>query len=386
MTDTALVPLMDLKAQYQNLKPELDAAIQRVVTSGDFVMGEDVMALEQEFARFCGVEYAIAVGSGSDAVFLALLACGVNARDEVITVPNTCISTTSAITHTGAHFSWVDIDPKSLNIDPASIEAKITSRTRAILPVHMYGHPADMEAVNRLASKHKLIVVEDAALATGARYKGRRVGAWGDMGCFSFHPVKLLGAWGDAGMVVTNSHTLASKVRLLRSYGQAPSMNPRSKQGYGDQTTEWSLEGYNSRVDSMQAAVLRVKLKHLDAWLDKRRQIAKWYRESLAGADVILPSEGGEIEHAYHAFAVRVKDRERIQHRLNGEGIASRIYYHPPLHLQPVYKGLGFTKGDFPITEAISEEILCLPIYPELTESQVRRVAECLKSAVSAGG
>lgn len=383
MTDLTPVPLIDLKTQYQNLKAEIDQAIAKVVGSGDFVMGEDVAELEREFAQFCGVEHAVAVGSGSDAVFLALLGCDVQAGDEIITVPNSCISTTGAISHALGQFVWVDIDPQTLNIDSALIEAKINSRTRAILPVHMYGYPADMSAINQIAAKHNLIVVEDAALAIGARYKGRRVGAWGDVGCFSFHPAKMLGAFGDAGMVVTDNPEIASKVRMLRSYGLAPSTDPLSKTGYGSQITEWLSEGYNSRIDSLQAAVLRVKLKRLDAWLDKRRQIAKWYREFLAAADVILPTESKDIEHAYHAFAVRVKQRERVQRRLNQEGIASRVYYYPALHLQPVYAALGYARGDFPVTEAVSEELLCLPIYPELTKSQVQRVADCLRAAVA---
>jgi dTDP-4-amino-4,6-dideoxygalactose transaminase len=361
------IPFVDLKAQHLSIKDEIDFAIQRVVDSTNFIMGDEVKSFEEEFSQFCEAKFAIGVSSGTDALHLALLACGIGAGDEVITVPNTFIATTEAISHCGARPIFVDVNPDTYNIDATKIEDKITPRTKALLPVHLYGQPAEMDPILEIARKHNLKVVEDCAQAHGAKYKGKKVGSIGDVGCFSFFPGKNLGAYGDGGAVVTNDEHIAEKIRLLRNHGR--------KAKY-----EHLIEGYCDRLDAMQAAILRVKLKHLNKWNEKRRQIAKLYNQFFKGTAIILPKELEDFESVYHLFVIRVKNRDNLQKKLYEYGISTGIHYPLPLHFQPAYKYLGFKRGDFPIAEKFSLEVLSLPMFPEIIREQIEYVAEIVKS------
>lgn len=377
-----IVPMNDLRRQYRSIEPEVTDAIQRVLSSGEFEMGEEVETFEQEFARFCGVKHAIGVGSGTGALQVALLACGVGPGDEVISVPNTDISSASAISHCGAQVVWIDIDGDTYNLDPNRIEEKITPRTRAILPVHLYGHPADMVPIMEIARSHGLVVVEDAALATGARYKGQRVGTFGHAGCFSFAPSKILGAYGDGGMVVTDSDEVAARARLFGSYGEGG----LEYQAYGKIRVHapfsYVVEGLHTHLDSLQAAVLRVKLRKLDGWLQRRRENANRYDNLLQGQRVITPRVQEGVEHAYRVYVVRIQSRDLVRQELAMRGIATGIHYVPPLHLQPVYHPLGYARGTFPVTERVASELLCLPVFPELVPKEVEHVARSLKDSI----
>jgi dTDP-4-amino-4,6-dideoxygalactose transaminase len=380
------VPWSDAQAEYEALKDEIDRAIQRVIHSGQFQHGGEVDAFEQEFAQFFDVDYAIGTGSCYAAMLMALLACGVGPGDEVITVANTDIATTAAISHTGATFVWVDIDERTYNIDPQKIEAKVNPRTKAILPVHMYGLPADMAPIMDVAQRHGLWVVEDAALAVGARYKGRRAGTIGHVGCFSFVYGKGLGAYGDAGMAVTDDPTLAEKIRKLGMYNA----DTFRREQVG-QTTLWigfnyTAEGHSTRLVPLHAAVLREKLKRLDRWTARRRAIARRYGELLSGLEIVLPFEREDMVHGYRNFAVRVKERDRVRRELAERGIPTGVHYVPPLHLQPVYQHVGYHLGDLPVTERVAEELVTLPIYPELTDERVAEVAGALRICVPAQG
>ena len=362
-----MIPFVDLKAQYDSIKDEIDNAIQNVLNTTSFIMGEELKKFEEEFARFCNVKYAIGVANGSDALILALRACGIGKGDEVITVPHTFISTTEAISNVGGKVVFVDIDPKTYTIDVTKIEEKINERTKAIIPVHLYGQPADMDPIMRLAKKYNLKVIEDAAQAHGAEYKGEKVGSIGDVGCFSFYPGKNLGAYGDAGMVVTNSEEIAEKVKLLRNHG-------RITKKY-----EHEIEGYSSRLDNLQAAILRVKLRYLNKWNESRRENAKKYNELLNNiAGIITPYEAGYAKHVYHLYVIGVEKerRDKLREELKSKGVATGIHYPIPQHLQPAYSYLGYKEGDFPVTEKASQEILSLPIFAELTDEQIEEIVE----------
>jgi dTDP-4-amino-4,6-dideoxygalactose transaminase len=360
-----VIPLVDLKAQYAAIKSEIDAAIQRVLSRTNFILGEEVASFEKEFAAFCQADYCVGVGSGTAALHLALLACGVGPGDEVITTPHTFIATTEAISQAGARPVFVDIGPNGYNLDPTRVEAAITPKTKAILPVHLYGQPADMQSILAIAQQHKLKVIEDAAQAHGAEYRSRRVGTWGDVACFSFYPGKNLGAFGDGGAVVTNDVETADKVRLLRNHGR--------REKY-----EHLVEGYGERLDAIQAAILRAKLPHLDKWNQRRRDHAKHYCQLLLGLPIILPSELSDTRPVYHLFVVRTSRRDEIQRHLKTRGIEAGIHYPIPLHLQPAYRRLGHREGDFPHTEQVAREVLSLPMYPELSNEQITQVVKAI--------
>ena len=364
------IPLVDLKAQYLSIKQEVDEAIQRVVNNCNFIMGNEVKEFEEEFAGFCSAKHAIGVSSGTDALFLALKAIDIQPGDEVITVPNTFIATTEAITMTGGKIKFVDISEETYNIDTNQIESAITNKTKAILPVHLYGQPSDMDPILEIANRHNLRVIEDAAQAHGAEYKNQRVGALGDIGIFSFYPGKNLGAYGDAGALVTNDPKIAQKISMLRNHGRIKKY-------------EHDYEGYNCRMDTLQAAVLQVKLKHLDSWNEARRNHGNMYKRFLQDADVILPREQEGSKHIYHIFAIRFLNRDALLKKLKEDGIGVGIHYPIPLHLQPAYKYLGHKAGDFPITEKCTEEIISLPMYPELDKEKIEKIARAIKEFIS---
>jgi dTDP-4-amino-4,6-dideoxygalactose transaminase len=371
------------RAEYYRMKDEIDGAIQRVIESGAYQRGEEVRAFEAEFAAYCGSQYAVGTNSCYMAMFVALLACGVGPGDEVITVANTDIATTAAISHTGAKFVWVDIDEDTYNIDPARIEDSVTSRTKAILAVHMYGLPADLDPIMDTAERHSLWVIEDAALAVGARYHGARAGSVGDVGCFSFVFGKGLGTFGDAGMVVTDNPELADRMRGLNLYNvdtmpQAQVGDIELLKGFN-----YTSEGYYTRLIPLHAAVLREKLPRLDDWIARRREVAERYMEGLRGLGIVLPFEPKAVEHIYRNYAVRVVERDRVRRELAERGIPTGIHYVPPLHLQPVYRGKGYGPGDLPVTEHVAGQIMTLPIHPWLREEDIDRVVGALRDSVT---
>ncbi|MBI5351480.1 MAG: DegT/DnrJ/EryC1/StrS family aminotransferase [Chloroflexi bacterium] len=356
------IPLIELTTQHQNLRGEINAAIQGVLDRGDFILGQDVSKLEEEFADYCGAKYAIGVDSGLSALELSLRAFNIGTGHEVIVPAHTFTATAAAITFAGATPVFVDVDPETWNIDVRKIEAVITPRTKAILPVHLYGLPADMHTILDIAKKHKLIVVEDACQGHGAKYKGQRVGSLGNAAGFSFYPTKNLGACGDGGMVTTNDAKAAETIRALRNCGQ------RVKNVH-------ELPPFNHRLDSLQAAILRVKLKYLDEWIASRRRLALLYNKLLADSNVITPAELPGYQHVYHLYVIRSKNRNALQSYLKEHGIGTAIHYPTPVHLQPFYTKGEDKSGQFPIAENICNEILSLPMYPELTEEQVETVA-----------
>ena len=364
---TTGVPFVDLQAQYASIKADVDRAVAQVLQRGDFVLGQAVERFEADFAAYLGVGHACGVGNGGDAIELALRACGIGPGDEVITAANTFIATVQAIAAAGATPVLVDVDPLFYTIDPDAAAAAVTPRTRAIVPVHLYGQPADMGAVQAIAARHDLVVVEDAAQAHGARERGRRAGSAGRAAAFSFYPSKNLGAAGDGGMVVTSDADVANRVRLLRNYGQQAK--------YSHVTP-----GRNSRLDTLQAAVLAVKLRRLDEWNAARRRHAESYRERLEGR-VRVPAVRPGAEHVFHLFVVEVDGRDDVQRRLGERQIHTGIHYPVPVHLQPACAPLGYRAGDFPVTEAAAARILSLPMYPELTEAQIDYVCEALISS-----
>jgi dTDP-4-amino-4,6-dideoxygalactose transaminase len=359
------VPYLDLKAQYRSIKPEIDEAIARVLESCQFVLGPEVEGFENEFAEYCGTTDCIAVNSGTSALHLALLAAGVGPGDEVITVPFTFVASVATILYTGAKPVLVDIEPRTFNMNPAAIQAAISPRTKAIMPVHLYGHPADMDFIMDVAREHGLIVIEDAAQAHGAKYKGRPVGSIGDIACFSFYPAKNLGAYGEGGAVTTSNPAYAKKIRSLRDWGQ-------------DRKYHHVLRGYNYRLEAIQGAILRVKLRQLEIWTEARRRIVEKYGDLLADADVVLPAEREWARHVYHLFTVRCKNRDVTQAALLKHGIQTGVHYATPVHLQPAYGELGYGPGSLPESEKAAKEVLSLPIYPELTDAQLELVAEAL--------
>jgi dTDP-4-amino-4,6-dideoxygalactose transaminase len=362
------VQFVDLLRQYQDLKPEMDAAILRAVGRGDYILGEDTREFEKEFAAFNGAPYCVGVGDGTDALHLALLALGVGPGDEVIVPANTFIASPLAVSMSGAKPVLVDCEPVYHQIDPRAVEQALTPRTKAIMPVHLYGHPADLDPILQIARDRKLFVVEDAAQAHGATYHGRPCGTIGDIGCFSFYPGKNLGAYGDGGAIVTRDPALAEKVSLLRNYGQ--------KVKYLH-----TLRGFNSRLDTVQAAILRVKLGRLSGWNEQRRKAAARYGELLAGSPLQLPKVAPKASPVWHLYVVQSPDRARLQKSLDQAGVGHGIHYPVPIHLQPAYHDLGHTAGSFPVAEALASRIISLPMFPEIREDELERVAAACHSA-----
>jgi len=360
--DSTPVPLVDLRAQYRTLREKVLAAIESVLESMQLNLGPNVRAFEQEFASYCGTQYAVGVGSGTEALHLALLAVGVGPGDEVITSAHTFFATVEAILLCGARPVLCDVRDDTLNIDPEQVERRVTPRTRAIIPVHMHGQPAEMDALLDIGRRAGVAVIEDACQAHGARYRGRRAGSLGDAGCFSFYVAKNLGAYGEAGAVVTSNPEIARAVAALRDHG--------SEERY-----HHNRPGVNSRLDEIQAAVLRVKLPYLDEWNDARRRLAGRYGQLLAGANVRLPFEHPDCTHVYHHYAVRVADRDRLREHLQAKGIATGIHYPVPLHLQPALASYGWERGTFPNVERAANELLSLPMYAELQDADAQRVA-----------
>ncbi|HCG99360.1 MAG TPA: transcriptional regulator [Actinobacteria bacterium] len=362
------IPLLDLKAQYSQIKDELEAAVLDVLRNTQYILGPKVAEFEKALAEYCGTQYAVGVANGTDALVLALDALGVGPGDEVITSPFTFYASAECISRLGATPVFVDIEADTYNLDAAQLEAKITPRTKAIIPVHIFGQPAKMDEINKVADAHGLKVIEDACQAIGAEYRGRKVGTLGDAACFSFFPSKNLGCAGDAGAVVTDDEELAAKVRALRQHGS-------TKKYYH------SLVGYNSRLDALQAAILLVKLGHLDSWHDARREKARRYDELFAGADLdlVTPAALDYAKHVYHLYVVRVPNRASVEAVLKEEGVGCGVYYPVPLHLQEVYSGLGYKLGDLPVSEAASHETLAIPLYPELKPEDMERIVELVK-------
>jgi len=362
------VPFLDLKAQYESIKDEVAGAIQQVLDKTAFAGGPFVAQFEKEFAAFCHTQHAIGVGSGTDALWLALLGLGIGPGDEVITVPNTFIATAEAISYCGAKPVFVDVEEKTCNMNPELLEAAVTPRTKAIIPVHLFGQMADMDPIMAIARKHSLYVVEDACQAHGAEYKGRIAGSIGDAGCFSFYPGKNLGAYGEAGAVVTNHADLDQKIRMLRDHGQA-------KKYYH------AMIGWNARMDGFQGAILSVKLKHLPAWNEARRRNARRYDEMLGNTNgVVIPLESAQNKHVYHLYAIRVQNRDALIKALGEKDISCGIHYPIPLHMQDAYKALGLGKGSFPVVEKVSSEFVSLPMFPELGQEQIEFVVRELGS------
>jgi dTDP-4-amino-4,6-dideoxygalactose transaminase len=366
-----MVPFVDLKAQYLSIKPEIDSAIQGILDTCQFTLGKEVIAFEEEFAAYSGSSIGCGVNSGTSALHLALLAAGVGPGDEVITVPFTFVATVSAIHYTGAKTVFVDVDPKTFTMSPDAIERAITPRTKAIMPVHLYGQPADMDPILAIARKHGLIVIEDAAQAHGAEYKGRRVGSLGDLACFSFYPGKNLGAYGEAGMVVTSNPEFARTIRMLRDWG-------------AEKKYHHVLKGYNYRMEGIQGAVLRVKLRHLESWTEARRTAAKRYDELLSSTPFNMPFVRDDVRHVFHVYAIRVQKRAELQAWLSSHDIQSGIHYPIPVHLLPAFADLGYKIGDFPNAEGAASEVLSLPMYPELTADNQQRVVSALSAFAQA--
>jgi len=367
---TEAVPQADPGANYRAHRAEIDAAVARVLERGRYILGPEVEAFEAEFAASCGVACGIGVGSGTEALTLALRAAGIGAGDELSTVTHTAVATVAAIELAGARPVLVDVEPDFYTLDPDRLEDAITPHTRAIIPVHLYGQPADLAPILDCAHRHGLMLIEDAAQAHGARYHDRAVGAWGDVACFSFYPTKNLGALGDGGMVITDDARLAERIRLLRQYGW--------RERYVSE-----VSGLNSRLDELQAAVLRVKLCHLEEENERRRALARLYTAFLTGATatssaVIPPAERPDARHVYHLYVVRCAERDRLQAALKGQGIGTGVHYPVPVHRQPAYRHLGLGSGTLPVSERLAGEVLSLPLYPELSDEQVERVAQAI--------
>jgi dTDP-4-amino-4,6-dideoxygalactose transaminase len=361
-----MIPFVDLKAQYASIKDEVNAAIQRTLDSCAFTLGPEVAAFEEEFAAYSGNKYGIGVNTGTSALHLAMLAAGIGPGDEVITVPFTFVATVAAVHYCGARTVFVDIDPQTFTMDPARLEAAITPKTKAIVPVHLYGQMADMDPIMAVARKHKLIVIEDAAQAHGAEYKGRRAGSIGDMACFSFYPGKNLGAYGEGGMVVTGSPEYTRTIRMLRDWG-------------AEKKYQHVLKGYNFRLEGIQGAVLRVKLRHLEKWTEARRAAAARYDRALAGSGVPTPVALAHNRHVYHIYAIRTPQREAWQNALQAKGISTGIHYPIPVHLLPAYADLGYVASQFPHAERAAAEVLSLPMFPELTSEQTDTVSRAVR-------
>jgi dTDP-4-amino-4,6-dideoxygalactose transaminase len=368
MSAKTMIPFMDLTREYAEIKGEIISTVQRTLESGWLILGQQVKEFEREFSSYVGAKYGVGVNSGSDALFLTLKALGIGVSSEVITVSHTFVSTVDSIVRCGAKPVFVDVEPDTYCINATKIEEKITERTKAILPVHLYGHPANVDEILEIAERYGLSVVEDACQAHGTEYKRKKVGSFGNAGCFSFYPVKNLGAYGDGGMVTTNDSSLAGRVKLLRNYGQ-------SRKYYHD------LVGINSRLDELQAAILRVKLSRLDEWNEKRRRLADLYKEILGQTGVVLPSERKYAKHAYHLFVIRLAGRDNCQRFLQKSGIQTQIHYPIPVHKQNAYSAFE-SETDLPVTQTICDEILSLPLYPSLTEEEVAYIGGVTKDAI----
>jgi len=368
---TPQVPFVDLAAQYSAIADEINETTSRVIRKADFILGQEVRLFEEEFAAFSEARYAVGVDSGTSALELALRAYDIGPGDEVITAANSFIASALAISHAGATPVLVDVDPFTHTIDVTGIERAITSRTKAILPVHLYGHPAHMDPIRQLAEQHGLIVIEDACQAHGARYKGRRAGSLGHAAAFSFYPGKNLGAYGDGGMVVTNDADIRKRLEMLRNYGQ-------------EEKYHHLTQGFNRRLDTLQAAVLRVKLKYLEKWNAARRWQAELYHRLLAGTELVLPSEAVGAQSVWHLYVIRTEHRDRLKEYLASRGIAAGIHYPVPIHLQPAYRNLGYKRGNFPVTEQYAQRILSLPMYAELTPELIEYVSKSILTFLSA--
>lgn len=361
-----MIPFVDLKAQYASVRGDVNAAIQGVLESGQFTLGSEVSRFEEEFAAYCGTRFGIGVNTGTSALHLALLAADVGPGDEVITVPFTFVATVAAIRYTGATPVFVDVDPDTLTMDPAALAAAVTSRTKAVIPVHLYGQTAEMDAIVAVARRHGLAVVEDACQAHGAEYRGRRAGSIGHLGCFSFYPGKNLGAYGEGGMVVTDDVTFARRIRMLRDWG-------------AEQKYRHEIKGYNYRLETLQAAVLRVKLRRLEEWTELRRAAAARYETLLAPLGIRRPVAAANRRHVYHIYAVRTRMRERWMAALSARGIQTGIHYPVPAHLLPAHADLGYVRGAFVHSERAADEVLSLPMYAELDAEQTTEVAAALR-------
>ena len=365
------VPFLDLKSHHLPMMNEINLAIQEVIESSAFAGGPFVAAFEQDFAAYCDVPYALGVGSGTEALWLSLLACGVGPGDEVITVPTTFMATAEAITYSGARPVFVDVDELTYTMSPEALQSVLTTKTKAIIPVHLFGQPADMDPIVEFAREQGLYVIEDACQAHGAEYKGRRVGTLGDTACFSFYPGKNLGAFGEAGAIVTGSAELHEKISILRDHGQV-------------RKYFHSVVGWNCRMDGIQGAVLRIKLRYLEAGNQRRRTHAAYYDAALSEVEgIVTPAQSSRVRHVYHVYAIRVSDREEVMKRLADQGIATGIHYPVPVHLQEAYRSLGHERGAFPIAERCAAEFVSLPMFPELTAAQLEIVIRGVKQAVA---
>lgn len=366
-----LIPLLDLSVQHSMLADEILTVIREIVLESRFVGGSDIESFEREWAEFCGARFAVGVGSGTDALRFALIAAGVGKGDEVLTVPFTFVATVEAILQAGAKPVLVDVDPVTCTMDPFKLQQNLTPRSKAVIPVHLYGHPADMEAIGQIAEAHQLLVIEDAAQAHGANFKGRKAGALGHAAAFSFYPSKNLGACGEAGAVTTDDPVLAQKARLLRDHGQS------AKNSH-------EIEGYNGRLDRIQAAILRIKLRRLSQWNESRRQLASLYDKYLSGLpDLVLPREAPSCRGVYHLYVVRTSRRQELKDKLQQRGIGTGVHYPEPVHLQKAFQGLGYASGSFPISELLAKEVLSLPLYPELDPDSVRFVCAQIRSILA---
>lgn len=385
------IPLIDLQAQYKSLEEELNKAALEVLSSAKYIMGENVIEFEKEFASYIGVKHAISVGNGTDALVLALKAMGIKSGDEVITTPFTFFATAEAISAVGAVPVFVDVEKETFNIDVTKIEEKITNKTKAIIPVHIFGQAADMDEINKIAKKHNLLVLEDACQAIGGKYKGKNIGALADAACFSFFPTKNLGCAGDGGMIVTDNDDIAIIARALRTHGSGENgqkaynllnnITEEVKTAEGVDDTVYNplkyynyLIGYNTRLDAIQAALLRIKLKEIDKWNSKRREIVKIYNDALQNSDYVTPFCREDVEHVYHMYILQSEKREEVIAKLKKAGVATGVYYPIPLHLQKVYKDLGYKEGDMPVAEYLSHRTFAIPVYPELTKEQVEYI------------
>lgn len=360
------INFVDIQKQYQNYKEEIDEAIHGVLNKSNYILGDEVEKFEEEFANYCETKYCIGVASGTDALFLSLKTLGIGPGDEVITVPNTFIATVLAISMVGAKPVFTEMDSETYNIDVSKIEEKITSKTKAILPVHLYGQPADIDPILEIAKKYNLFVIEDACQSHGAKYKGRRAGSLGDVAAFSFYPGKNLGAYGDGGAITINNEDLAEKIKILRNYGQKVKYHHL-------------IKGFNSRLDTIQAAILRVKLKYLDEWNQKRRENAQKYNQLLSDLDIVLPKELENTESVYHLYVIQTEKRDKLLEYLTEKEISVGIHYPIPIHLQPAYKDLDYKEGDFPVTEEYCKKIVSLPMFPELTTENIKYICEQIK-------
>jgi len=390
------IPLVDLKAQYKLIEEASVRAVSEVLSSASYIMGKDVIEFEKEFADYIGVKHAISVGNGTDALVIALMACGIGQGDEVITTPFTFFATAESISFVGATPVFVDVEKDTYNIDPLKIEEKITSKTKAIMPVHIFGQPAKMNEIIEIAKKHNLKVIEDAAQAVGSEYKRKKAGAIGDVGCFSFFPTKNLGCAGDGGIITTSDDNIATIARALRTHGSGEngqraynllnkiSEEVKTSDGYDD--TVYNplkyynyLIGFNTRLDTIQAAILRIKLLNIDNWNEKRRENAKMYDDELKDTDLTLPITIDESKSVYNMYVVQSENREEILNKLKAKGISTGIYYPVPMHLQKVYKGLGYKEGDMPVAEYLSHRTFAIPIFPELSIEQKKYIVDTIK-------